>query len=168
MTSIRVPDIWQLQLMAVKNCVVDSVPFVRKIAAHSLLKLYQWDPSQLDSVIAILKILLREVNALVFSSAIIAYNEICPTRYDLLTPCYRRMIDMLPMMDDAAQVITLTVLMKYARTQFLQPKAIDLANVDKEVLKPVVAKAQTKAAKKEAASKATKKLDGTGRTPSHI
>ena len=58
--------------------------------------------------------------------------------------------------------------MKYARTQFLQPKAIDLANVDKEVLKPVVAKAQTKAAKKEAASKATKKLDGTGRTPSHI
>ena len=46
MTSIRVPEIWQLQLMAVQKCVLDSVPFVRKIAAHSLLKLYEWDPSQ--------------------------------------------------------------------------------------------------------------------------
>lgn len=30
MTSIRVPEIWQLQLMAVQKCVLDSVPFVRK------------------------------------------------------------------------------------------------------------------------------------------
>ena len=65
MTSIRVPEIWQLQLMAVQKCVVDSVPFVRKIAAHSLLKLYAWDPSQEESIIAILKKLLRENNSLV-------------------------------------------------------------------------------------------------------
>lgn len=160
MTSIRVPDIWQLQLMAVKNCMVDSVPFVRKIAAHSLLKLYQWDPSQEESVVAILKVLLREVNALVFSSAIIAYSEICPTRYELLYPCYRRMLDMLPMMDESAQVVALTVLMKFARTQFLQPKASDLLDVERVVKKPIVAQATTRAAKKEAVSKAAKKLDG--------
>lgn len=113
--------------MTVQKCVVDSVPFVRKVAAHALLKLYHYDPSQEENVIPILKTLLREVNALVFSSAIIAYSEICPTRYDLLDGCYRRMLDMLPLLDDSAQAIALTVLMKYARTQFLQPQAADAA-----------------------------------------
>ena len=35
-----------------------------------------------------------------FSSAIIAYSEICPTRYDLLDACYRRMVSMLPVLED--------------------------------------------------------------------
>ena len=35
------------------------------------------------------------------------------------------MLDMLPLMDDSAQAVALTVLMKYARTQFLQPTAAD-------------------------------------------
>ena len=70
MTSIRVPEIWQLQLMAVQKCVVDSVPFVRKMAAQALLKLYEWDPTQEESIIAILKKLLRENNSLV--------DSICP------------------------------------------------------------------------------------------
>jgi len=70
MTSIRVPEIWQLQLMAVQKCAVDSVPFVRKIAAHSLLKLFEWDPTQEESIIAILKKLLRENNSLVNASSI--------------------------------------------------------------------------------------------------
>ena len=69
MTSIRVPEIWQLQLMAVQKCVVDNVPFVRKMAALALLKLYEWDPSQEESIIAILKKLLRENNSLVNSSS---------------------------------------------------------------------------------------------------
>ena len=55
MTSIRVPEIWQLQLMAVQKCAV--------------LKLYEWDPSQEESIIAILKKLLRENNSLVNSSS---------------------------------------------------------------------------------------------------
>lgn len=61
--------------MAVQKCAVDSVPFVRKIAAHALLKLYHYDPSQEESVLPILKSFLREMNPLVFSSAIIAYSE---------------------------------------------------------------------------------------------
>ncbi len=69
MTSIRVPEIWQLQLMAVQKCVVDSVPFVRKMAAHALRKLCEGDPSQEESIIAILKKLLRENNSLVNSSS---------------------------------------------------------------------------------------------------
>ena len=138
MTSIRVPDIWQLQLMAVQKLVVDSVPFVRKIAAHALLKLYQYDPSQEENVISILKILLRETNSLVFSSAIIAYSEICPTRFDLLNPCFRRMLEMLPLLEDSAQAVALTVLMKYARTQFIQPTEADVSAFEKVKEAPVM------------------------------
>ena len=82
-----------------------------------------------------------------FSSAIIAYNEICPTRYDLLDACYRRMVSMLPVLEDSAQVVALTVLMKYARTQFVQPTLKELnaagaeAKVVKVSVKPVAKKA---------------------------
>ena len=149
MTSIRVPDIWQLQLMAVQKCAVDSVPFVRKIAAHALLKLYHYDPSQEESVLPILKSFLRETNPLVFSSAIIAYSEICPTRYELLNGCYRRLLELLPQLDDGAQAVSLSVLMKYARTQFLQPTekdfdALEEASVARVAPEPVVAPATKK------------------------
>lgn len=149
MTSIRVPDIWQLQLMAVQKCAVDSVPFVRKIAAHALLKLYHYDPSQEESVLPILKSFLRETNPLVFSSAIIAYSEICPTRYELLNGCYRRLLELLPQLDDGAQAVSLSVLMKYARTRFLQPTEKDLdaleeAAVARVAPEPVVAPATKK------------------------
>lgn len=156
MTSIRVPDIWQLQLMAVQKCVVDSVPFVRKIAAHSLLKLYLWDPSQEESIVKILKTLLRENNPLVFSSAIIAFNEICPTRYELIDRCYRKMIDILPQLEESAQAVALTVLMKYARTQFVQPTEEDMESLD---VVPVVK--QIAPSKKPALKKVvSKQLDG--------
>ena len=148
MTSIRVPDIWQLQLMAVQKCAVDSVPFVRKIAAHALLKLYHYDPSQEESVLPILKSFLRETNPLVFSSAIIAYSEICPTRYELLNGCYRRLLELLPQLDDGAQAVSLSVLMKYARTQFLQPTEKDFDALEEAVARvapePVVAPATKK------------------------
>lgn len=140
MTSIRVPDIWQLQLMAVQKCAVDSVPFVRKIAAHALLKLYHYDPSQEESVLPILKSFLRETNPLVFSSAIIAYSEICPTRYELLNGCYRRLLELLPQLDDGAQAVSLSVLMKYARTQFLQPTEKDFDALEEAAVAPATKK----------------------------
>lgn len=82
-----------------------------------------------------------------FSSAIIAYSEICPTRYDLLDACYRRMVSMLPVLEDSAQVVALTVLMKYARTQFLQPtlNALNAAGGDAKVVKVAVKRVTKKA-----------------------
>lgn len=87
-----------------------------------------------------------------FSSAIIAYNEICPTRYDLLNSCYRRMVDMLPVLEDSAQVVALTVLMKYAKTQFKQPTLKELNAVTGDV-KVVPVKTVIKKAKKDEALK---------------
>ena len=100
-------------------------------------------------MLPILKSFLRETNPLVFSSAIIAYSEICPTRYELLNGCYRRLLELLPQLDDGAQAVSLSVLMKYARTQFLQPTEKDLdaleeAAVARVAPEPVVAPATKK------------------------
>jgi len=40
LTSFRVPEICQIQLLAMRKCAIDRSPFVRKTAAHSVPKLY--------------------------------------------------------------------------------------------------------------------------------
>ena len=44
LTSIRVVDIVHIQMMAVQQCASDPSPYVRKITAHALLKIYTLDP----------------------------------------------------------------------------------------------------------------------------
>ncbi|CAM9821562.1 unnamed protein product, partial [Hapterophycus canaliculatus] len=46
MTSIRVPDIIQIQLLAVRDCASDSSPYVRKCAANAIPKIFVLDPDQ--------------------------------------------------------------------------------------------------------------------------
>lgn len=40
LTSFRVPEICQIQLLAMRKCATDRSPFVRKTTAHSVPKLY--------------------------------------------------------------------------------------------------------------------------------
>lgn len=121
LTSIRLPELWQLQLMAVQQCINDNVPFVRKLAIHALVKLNAWDPSQSSSFMDILEKAMASTIPLVLSSAIIAFNEICPTRFEMIDPVYRDWLKKFHDLEYPAQSVMLTLLMKYARTQFLQP-----------------------------------------------
>lgn len=50
-----------------------------------------------------------------------AFNEVCPTRYDLIHPCFRRLCSMLIDCDEWGQMSILNVLLRYGRTQFLNP-----------------------------------------------
>ena len=43
MTSIRVPDIIQIQMLAVRKCAADSSPYVRRCAANAAPKLSMLD-----------------------------------------------------------------------------------------------------------------------------
>jgi HEAT repeat protein len=82
MTSIRVPIIAQLQVMAVKQCVRDSSPYVRKAAAHAAAKVYALDPEQLAPLVEMIQVLLQDSSTVVIGSAVAAFNEA-----RLLTPC---------------------------------------------------------------------------------
>lgn len=58
---------------------------------------------------------------LVIGSVIMAFEEICPKRYDLIHKHYRKLCNVLVDMDEWGQVAILRLLTRYARTQFLDP-----------------------------------------------
>lgn len=123
MTSIRVSEITQIQLLAVQRCASDSSPYVRKCAAIALTKLNGFDGmvSQRDELTEILKKLLNDSSVMVLGSAVAAFNEICPANFDLIHGCYRKLCHLLADLDEWAQVCVLEVLTRYCRTQFTDP-----------------------------------------------
>lgn len=91
MTSIRVGELMQLQLLAIQRCISDSSPYVRKCAAVALTKIFNSDLSgdQTTQLLSLLEKLLEDSSTMVLGSALSAFNEICPQNYDLIHKCYR-------------------------------------------------------------------------------
>eukprot|EP00611_Tribonema_gayanum_P006356 TRINITY_DN15652_c0_g1_i1.p2 TRINITY_DN15652_c0_g1~~TRINITY_DN15652_c0_g1_i1.p2 ORF type:complete len:225 (-),score=72.60 TRINITY_DN15652_c0_g1_i1:17-691(-) len=80
MTSIRVPDIIQIQLLAVRKCAGDSSPYVRKCAASAIPKIYALDREQGPELCKVLEKLLKDGSTMVLGSAVTAYAEVCCCR----------------------------------------------------------------------------------------
>jgi AP-3 complex subunit beta len=76
--SIRERAIVQIQLMSLKKCASDSSSYVKKTAAQSVGKVFQIDPEVKAELVEIVAQLLSDRNTQVLSSAIAAFNEICP------------------------------------------------------------------------------------------
>ena len=53
----------------------------------------------------------------VLGSAIAAFTEVCPDRVDLLHPHYRKLCSIMADIDEWGQVMLLSTLLRYARTQ---------------------------------------------------
>lgn len=121
MTSIRVPDIIQIQLLAVFKCAADSSPYVRRCAATAIPKLYAMDASQLPQLTEALERLLKDSSTMVLGAAVAAFNEVCPTDYGLLHRGYRKLCHLLADMDEWTQIAVLTVLTRYLRAHFTDP-----------------------------------------------
>jgi AP-3 complex subunit beta len=115
MTSIRVPDIIQIQLLAVRKCATDSSPYVRKCAATALPKIFALDPEQLSNLKQILDKLLKDSSTMVLGSAVAAFNEVCPASYDILHKNYRKLCHLLADMDEWTQISVLEVMTRYLR-----------------------------------------------------
>ena len=58
---------------------------------------------------------------MVLGSAVVAFNQICPHRFDLLHPHYRKLCRILADVDEWGQIVLLGTLLRYARTQFVKP-----------------------------------------------
>ncbi|CAK9033047.1 AP-3 complex subunit beta-1 (Adaptor protein complex AP-3 subunit beta-1) (Adaptor-related protein complex 3 subunit beta-1) (Beta-3A-adaptin) (Clathrin assembly protein complex 3 beta-1 large chain), partial [Durusdinium trenchii] len=125
MTSIRVRSIFQLQLMAVKKCATDPSAYVRKTVAHALPKLHSLDRSQAAELEAMVNKLLCDTSTMVVGSAVAAFSEVCPERYDLIHPIFRRLCGCLRDVDEWGQIALLSVLARYARTFFCRPHVDD-------------------------------------------
>lgn len=130
LSSIRVSMIVPIVMLAIRDSASDMSPYVRKTAAHAIPKLYSLDPEQKDELITVLEKLLSDRTTLVVGSAVMAFEEVCPERVDLIHKNYRKLCNLLVDVDEWGQVIIINMLTRYARTQFLDPNADEVAAAD--------------------------------------
>ncbi|KAF0294122.1 AP-3 complex subunit beta-1 [Amphibalanus amphitrite] len=121
LSSIRVPVIVPIMMLAINDSVVDMSPYVRKTAAHAIPKLYSLDPDQKEELVTVIEKLLADRTTLVVGSAVMAFEEVCPERIDLVHKNFRKLCNVLVDIEEWGQVIIINMLTHYARTQFIDP-----------------------------------------------
>ncbi|KAB0374698.1 hypothetical protein FD755_013190, partial [Muntiacus reevesi] len=121
LSSIRVPIIVPIMMLAIKEASADLSPYVRKNAAHAIQKLYSLDPEQKEMLIEIIEKLLKDKSTLVAGSVVMAFEEVCPDRIDLIHKNYRKLCNLLVDVEEWGQVVIIHMLTRYARTQFVSP-----------------------------------------------
>jgi len=132
LSSIRVPMIVPIMLLAIKESSVDMSPFVRKTAAHAIPKLYSLDPEMKEELIIILEKLLADRTTLVIGSAVMAFEEVCPDKIELIHKNYRKLVSLLVDVEEWGQVVILNMLTRYGRTQFADPNMGVLENEEEQ------------------------------------
>lgn len=130
LSSIRVSMIVPIVMLAIRDSASDMSPYVRKTAAHAIPKLYSLDVEQKDELIGVIEKLLSDRTTLVVGSAVMAFEEVCPERVDLIHKNYRKLCNLLVDVDEWGQIIIINMLTRYARTQFVDPNRDDYEDVD--------------------------------------
>uniref|UniRef100_A0A1I8EB67 AP-3 complex subunit beta n=1 Tax=Wuchereria bancrofti TaxID=6293 RepID=A0A1I8EB67_WUCBA len=126
LSSIRVPMIAPVMLLAIRESVRDMSAYVRKVAAHAIPKLYSLEENLQPELIECIDYLLGDKRTLVLGSAVYAFEETCPDRFDLLHRHYRTLCKAIVDVDEWGQVVMIGLLTRYARSQFVTPtEAVD-------------------------------------------
>lgn len=118
MAGIRVPVISQIVALGIKRCAADMSPYVRKAAAVAIPKCYRLDPGTLPALKECLGVLLGDRSFYVVGAAVVAWEGVCPRRWEMLHEHYRALARMLIDMDEWGQLAVLRVLTGYARANF--------------------------------------------------
>ncbi|XP_049593467.1 AP-3 complex subunit beta-1 isoform X2 [Syngnathus scovelli] len=121
LSSIRVSIIVPIMMLAIKEAAADLSPYVRKTSAHAIQKLYSLDPEQKEHLIEVIEKLLKDKSTLVAGSVVMAFEEVCPDRIDLIHKNYRKLCNLLVDVEEWGQVVIISMLTRYARTQFASP-----------------------------------------------
>jgi len=132
LSSIRVPVIVPIMLLAIKEAAVDMSPFVRKTAAHAIPKLYSLEPEMKEELIAVLEKLLADRTTLVIGSAVMAFEAVCPDMIELIHKNYRKLVSLLVDVEEWGQIVIVNMLTRYARTQFTDPNLGHIESADAE------------------------------------
>lgn len=130
LSSIRVSMIVPIVMLAIRDSASDMSPYVRKTAAHAIPKLYSLDAEQKEELITVIEKLLSDRTTLVVGSAVMAFEEVCPERVDLIHKNYRKLCNLLVDVDEWGQIIIINMLTRYARTQFTDPNRDDYEEED--------------------------------------
>ncbi|NXM24453.1 AP3B1 protein, partial [Oxyruncus cristatus] len=83
------------------------------------------DPEQKEMLIEVIEKLLKDRSTLVAGSVVMAFEEVCPDRIDLIHKNYRKLCNLLVDVEEWGQVVIIHMLTRYARTQFVSPWKVD-------------------------------------------
>uniref|UniRef100_A0A669Q8Y6 Adaptor related protein complex 3 subunit beta 1 n=1 Tax=Phasianus colchicus TaxID=9054 RepID=A0A669Q8Y6_PHACC len=89
------------------------------------------DPEQKEMLIEVIEKLLKDRSTLVAGSVVMAFEEVCPDRIDLIHKNYRKLCNLLVDVEEWGQIVIIHMLTRYARTQFVSPWKTD-ENVEEE------------------------------------
>ncbi|XP_062559042.1 AP-3 complex subunit beta-2 [Armigeres subalbatus] len=157
LSSIRVSMIVPIVMLAIRDSASDMSPYVRKTAAHAIPKLYHLDAEQKDELITVIEKLLADRTTLVVGSAVMAFEEVCPERTDLIHKNYRKLCNLLVDVDEWGQVLIINMLTRYARTQFMDPNVDDFNDEDDEENKPFYDESSSESEQNKVALKSPRK-----------
>ncbi|GAA6018845.1 hypothetical protein JCM8202_002255 [Rhodotorula sphaerocarpa] len=135
LSSMQLPDIRELVGMAIQKGVRDSSWYVRRATADAVRALYRADPTA-DNLAVLrptLQVSLDGASPLTLGAALTAWEELCPTEWDLIHPNYRRICKMLMDVDEWGQATALRILARYGRSFFLDPEATGKTDPDAEL-----------------------------------
>ncbi|CAK9300798.1 unnamed protein product [Gordionus sp. m RMFG-2023] len=126
LSSIRVPMISPIMMLAIKEGMRDMSPYVRKTAALAIPKLYKLDPELKESLIEVIEKLLADKSTLVVGSANMAFEMVCPEREDITKRFFSRMCKLFflgerhgPVMDEWSCCHVIYTLTRFASRRLL-------------------------------------------------
>lgn len=123
LSSIQLPIILPLKLLAVQSCQKDLSPYVRKAAALACMKIYKASPSSQiqESLLLILSRLADDKSPIVYPSALWVMSKMFgadDVYLDMLHRSFRFYCSSLTSLDPFSQVIVLESLLRYAKRYF--------------------------------------------------
>eukprot|EP01063_Lacrimia_lanifica_P014105 TRINITY_DN20770_c0_g1_i1.p1 TRINITY_DN20770_c0_g1~~TRINITY_DN20770_c0_g1_i1.p1 ORF type:complete len:1064 (+),score=434.49 TRINITY_DN20770_c0_g1_i1:85-3192(+) len=121
LSSIRVPIIVQIVLLAIRKCAGDPSPWVRKAAALAVPKIFHLAKGEKPQLEQLIDMLLGDNSPYVQGAAAYAWSVVCPEHMAVLHKHYRKLVKGLGRVDEWGQVVLLDCLLRYGRTQFLSP-----------------------------------------------
>lgn len=123
LSSIRIPAIHPVVMVAVRKCATDMSPIVRKTAAIALSQLHSvaGGDESADVMAELIGQFLGDRSPEVQGAAALSFIEICPDRMDLIHKHFRKLCRSLVEADEWGQTVIMHILLRYARTQFLDP-----------------------------------------------
>lgn len=77
--------------------------------------IYSLDDTQKEALIEIVATLLKDRSNITIGSTIMAFNEVCPNRFDLIHPCFRKLCSVLADCDEWGQMAILGLMLRYGR-----------------------------------------------------
>lgn len=131
LTGLRLKVAASVVEVAISKCVRDSSFYVRKAAAHSLIKCVDISPDSRESFKQHLATLLNDRNPAVLAAALAAWSALSPNDLQALHVHFRKLCFAIGDMDAWGQKLTLDVLGHYAKRCLPEPEKD--AKVDRDL-----------------------------------